>query len=124
MLLTCERFVWPRSNPECVMYYVAPKTAEQQATLALHRMRSLLIKSRTMQVNQVHGLLYESGVVLTASRVAGMADVRERLHEVEQAVPGTLFCALRDQLQLIERLNEEIKKLENLLALWQKQEAA
>ncbi|SAL06490.1 transposase [Caballeronia arationis] len=106
------------------MRYVAPKTVEQQATLALHRMRSLLIKSRTMQVNQLRGLLFEFGVVLTAGRVAGMADVRERLHEVEQAVPGTLFCALRDQLQLIDRINEEIKKLEKQLAVWQKQEAA
>lgn len=106
------------------MRYVAPKTVEQQATLAVHRMRSLLIKSRTMQVNQLRGLLYEFGVVLTAGRVAGIADVRERLHEVEQAVPGTLFCALRDQLQLIDRINEDIKKLEKQLAVWQKQEAA
>lgn len=74
-------------------------------------MRSLLVKSRTMQVNQLPGLLYEFGVILTAGRVAGIAGVRERLHEVEQAVPGTLFCALHDQLQLIDRINDEIKNL-------------
>jgi transposase len=106
------------------MRFVAPKTADQQATLALHRLRSLLVKSRTMQVNQLRGLLYEFGVVLTAGRVAGLADVRERLHEVEQVVPGTLFDALRDQLQLIDRIDGDIKKLEKQLATWQRQESA
>ena len=51
--------------------YVAPKTVEQQATLVLHRMRLLLIKSRTMQVNQLHGLLYKS--VWSSQPVAPLA---------------------------------------------------
>ena len=55
------------------------------------------------QVSQLRGLLYEFGVPLKAGRVAGLAEVRERLHEIEQVVPGTLFCALRDQLQHFHR---------------------
>ena len=37
------------------MRTVAAKTEDQQAMLGLHRMRSLLIKFRTMQVNQLRG---------------------------------------------------------------------
>jgi transposase len=46
------------------MRYVALKSEEQQAVLSLHRIRAQLIKFRTMQANQVRGLLYEFGVVV------------------------------------------------------------
>ena len=48
------------------MRTVAGKTEDQQALLALHRMRLSLIKFRTMQVNQLRGLLYEFGITLKA----------------------------------------------------------
>jgi transposase-like protein len=54
----------------------------------LHRMRSLLIKFRTMQVNQIRGLLYEFGVSLRTGRVAGLAEIRARMAELEDAHPG------------------------------------
>jgi transposase len=119
---TDARAIWTAAQ-QPGMRSVAPKTADQQATLALHRMRSLLVKSRTMQVNQLRGLLYEFGVTLKAGCVAGLAEVRERLHEIEQVIPGTLFCALRDQLQHIDRIDGEIKKLETQIVAWQRQEA-
>jgi transposase len=55
---------------------VAAKTEHQQAMLGLHRMRSLLIKSRTMRVNQLQGLLYEFGVSFRTGRVAGLNEIR------------------------------------------------
>jgi transposase len=56
------------------MRTVAAKTEDQQAMLGLHRMRSLLIKFRTIQVNQLRGLLYEFGVPFRVGRVAGHHD--------------------------------------------------
>ncbi|CAN5889391.1 hypothetical protein BH11PSE13_BH11PSE13_42770 [soil metagenome] len=41
---------------------VAVKTEAQQAVLALHRMRQQLVKVRTMQINELRGLLNEYGV--------------------------------------------------------------
>lgn len=120
---TDARAIWTAAQ-QPGMRSVAPKSAEQQATLALHRMRSLMVKSRTMQVNQLRGLLYEFGVTLKAGRIAGLAEVRERLPEIEQVVPGTLFSALRDQLHFIDRIEDEIKKLERQIVAWQRQEAA
>uniref|UniRef100_UPI00358F3E8B IS110 family transposase n=1 Tax=Burkholderia multivorans TaxID=87883 RepID=UPI00358F3E8B len=70
------------------MRTVAAKTEDQQAMLGLHRMRSLLIKFRTMQVNQLRGLLYEFGVSFRAGRAAGLAEMRARMAELEDALPG------------------------------------
>src|SRR6202140_4544734 len=47
---------------------VAAKTEDQQAMLGLHLVREQLVKFRTMQVNQLRGLLYEYGVPLKAGR--------------------------------------------------------
>ncbi len=47
---------------------VAVKTEEQQAVLALHRMRQQLVKFRTAQTNGLRGLLAEYGEVLPTGR--------------------------------------------------------
>ena len=73
---------------------VAGKTEEQQAMLALHQMRQSLIKFRTMQVNQLRGLFYEFGVTLKGGRHAGIAEMKQRLAELEEVVPGMLFEAV------------------------------
>ena len=59
------------------MRFVAVKTAEMQAVLALHRARQGFVKARTAQANQIRGLLAEFGIVIPkgighiAKRVAG-----------------------------------------------------
>lgn len=44
------------------MRFVAIKSEEQQAALALHRTRDLLVKQRTQLVNMIRGLLAEFGI--------------------------------------------------------------
>jgi len=44
------------------MRFVAMKSPEQQAALALHRTRDLLVKQRTQLVNMIRGLLAEFGI--------------------------------------------------------------
>ncbi len=46
------------------MRFVAVKTAEQQAILAVHRARQGSVKARTAQANQIRGFLGEFGVVM------------------------------------------------------------
>lgn len=70
------------------MRTVAAKTKEQQAMLSLNRIRSLLVKFRTTQVNQLRGLLYEFGASFRAGRVAGLSEIRARMAELEEALPG------------------------------------
>jgi transposase len=106
------------------MRTVAAKTEDQQAMLALHRMRALLVKFRTMQANQLRGLLYEFGATFRTGRAAGLAEMRARMAELEDALPATLFGALQDQLKRIDGLEHDIDQLEKRIGAWQKQEVA
>ncbi|SAL75494.1 transposase [Caballeronia udeis] len=92
--------------------------------LSLHRMRSLLVKFRTMQVNQLRGLLYEFGVTFRAGRLAGLAEIRERMAELEDMLPRSIVANLQDQLRRINESQDDIDQLEKRIGSWQKQEAA
>ena len=91
------RAIWTAGQP--AMRTVAAKTADQQAMLSLHRIRSLLVKFRTMQVNQLRGLLYEFGASFRAGRVAGLAEIRSRMVELEDALPGALLLKVNRRIQ-------------------------
>ena len=106
------------------MRTVAAKTEDQQAMLALHRMRALLVKFRTMQVNQLRGLLYEFGATFRAGRMAGLSEIRTRMAELECALPEAMLCGLQGQLQRIDALERDIARLEQRIGAWPKQEAA
>lgn len=106
------------------MRMVAGKTEEQQAMLSLHRIRLSLIKFRTMQVNQLRGLLYEFGVTLKGGRQAGLAEMRQRMAEMEQTVPGMLFDAVRDQLVRLDGIESDLQNIEMRIKNWQKQQEA
>ncbi|QIE24696.1 IS110 family transposase ISRta3 [Caballeronia sp. SBC1] len=106
------------------MRTVAAKTEDQQAMLGLHRMRSLLIKFRTMQVNQLRGLLFEFGVSFRTGRVAGLNEIRARMEELEDALPGVMISSLQDQLRRIDGIEQDIDQLEKQINGWYKQEAA
>jgi transposase len=106
------------------MRTVAAKTADQQAVLSLHRMRALLIKFRTMQVNQLRGLLYEFGATFRAGRAAGLAEIRARMAELQDALPGPMLDSLQDQLQRIDGIERDIDRLEQRIGVWHKQNAA
>jgi transposase len=63
--------------------FVAVKSPEQQAALALHRTRNLLVKQRTQLVN-MRGLLAEFGIDIPRARAGpddGAPDHRRRRHE-------------------------------------------
>jgi transposase len=106
------------------MRTVAAKTEDQQVMLSLHRMRSLLVKFRTMQINQLRGLLYEFGVTFRAGRVAGLDEIRKRMAELEDTLPRSILLNLLEQLRRINLFEEDIDQLEKRIGAWQKQEAA
>lgn len=102
------------------MRTVAVKSQDQQAMLSLHRMRALLIKFRTMQVNQLRGLLYEFGATFRAGRVAGLAEIRGRMAELEDELPGPMMACLQEQIGRIDELQRDIDRLETRIGAWQK----
>lgn len=106
------------------MRTVAGKTEEQQSMLALHRIRLSLVKFRTMQVNQLRGLLYEFGIILKGGRQAGLTEMRQRMAELEQTVPDMLFNAVREQLGRLDGIEADIAGIERQIKNWQKQQEA
>ena len=92
--------------------------------LALHRLRFALVKSRTAQVNQLRGLLYEFGIMLPGGRLAGLQQIRERMAELEDLVPEILLDAIKEQLDRVRRLDADVNQLERRMAAWKKQGAS
>ena len=90
--------------------FVPAKSAEQQATLALHAARSLLVKQRTMLANAIRGLATEFG--LTAPQGMDKLAQLVALAEADAAVPAGARQAIRGLLEQCRALDESIEALE------------
>ena len=94
------RAIWTAAQQPGVKA-VAVKSEEQQAVLALHRMRQQLVKFRTAQINGLRGLLAEYGEIMPRVR-AGMrqgmatalARVSERLQRERREARVTVKCCV------------------------------
>ena len=106
------------------MKFVALKSEEQQSVLALHRMREQLVKMRTMQVNQLRGLLYEFGISLPQGRKKGMSRVVEKVALLEGRLSPMVIELIRQQIQRIKTFDQDIAGIENKLLLWKKEDKA
>ena len=71
-----------------------------------------------MQVNQLRGLLYEFGVSFRTGRVAGLNEIRARMAELEDALPGIMIFSLQDQLRRIDAIERDIDQLEKQISGW------
>lgn len=69
------------------MRFVAIKSPEQQAVLALHRVRDLIVRQRTQIVNMLRGVLAEFGIVVRQGAGHAIAFVRRCLEGTEQDLP-------------------------------------
>jgi transposase len=100
------------------MRFVPIKQLEQQDLQALHRVRERLIKARTALVNEIRGLLSESGIVLPqgmskfrTSVVRQLEDERTKLTPLSTEV----FWQLYDEFLALEKrvayYNEKLQAL-------------
>jgi transposase len=106
------------------MKFVAVKNEAQQAVLTLHRMREQLVKMRTMQTNQLRGLLYEFGMDLPQGRRKGMERIPSELEKLESVLPAMVIETLRGQLKRVEVLDKDIAAIEKKLTVWKKEDKA
>ena len=105
------------------MRFVALKSEEQQAVLSLHRVRQQFVKIRTMQANQVRGLLYEFGVVVPKGWRALLAQAGPILaDETRCPVPELVRRELMTQLDGLRVLTTRIAELERRIGSWQRRE--
>ena len=90
------------------MRFVALKDEGQQSVLALHRMREQLVKARTMQSNQLRGLLYEFGVVLPVGRERALLVLPDKLEQLASRLPAMLLTMLERQQARLAELTKDI----------------
>lgn len=109
------RAIWTAvQQPEA--RFVAIKTEQQQAVLALHRLRSQLMKFRIMQTNALRGLLYEFGVVLPAGYPALIKAWPDALATITERLPAMLVDSLREQWSRVQAMDSEIVSIERRLS--------
>jgi transposase len=86
------------------MRFVPVKSAEQQALLAMHRVRKGFIVERTATINRLRGLLSEFGVVLPLRATT----VRRQASAAAEGLPELARRALGDLLEHLRLLDERI----------------
>lgn len=112
---TDARAIWLAVQQPDVKF-VGIKTAEQQATLTLHRQRELLMKMRNMQSNALRGLLYEFGVAFAKGERALFEGLEPALESLSSQVPQIVADSLREQLARIKALDQDIARADKRLA--------
>jgi transposase len=83
------------------MRFVPVKSLEQQAVLAVHRARRMVVEQRTALINQARGLLAEFGIVIAKGPAQARRGLPQILEDVEGALPGLMREVLAE---LYERL--------------------
>jgi transposase len=93
------------------MRFVAVKSVEQQATLAVHNTRALLVRQRTAAANALRGMLSELGIV-AAQGTKGLRTLMQQLEQPSAAIPELMRNALLLLVRQWEALNAAERALE------------
>ncbi len=96
--------------------FVGIKSAEQQATLTLHRQRELLLKMRNMQTNALRGLLYEFGAIFAKGKKALFSEIEASLDGLAATLPQMVADSLREQVVRIKSIMADMQAIERRLA--------
>jgi transposase len=100
------------------MRFVAVKTEEQQAAAGLHKVREMLVKQRTMLMNQLRGLMAEFGIVVPQ----GPVHIRKLLlileDRTDQRVPDLLKQALLLTATSLRSVQEQEEAIDKQIVAW------
>jgi len=97
------------------MRFVAVKSVEQQATLAVHSTRALLVRQRTMAANALRAALSELGIV-AAQGYEGLRKLIARLEEPNEDIPEVMRAALLVLAKHWQVLDADERVLEQQIA--------
>jgi transposase len=100
------------------MRFVPAKSAEQQAALALHRTRDLLVKQRTQLVNMVRGLLAEFGIEMARGLHHALALAARLSAGDAPEVPALAQRVVKSLAVQIGALQVQLAALEKELLVW------
>jgi transposase len=100
------------------MRFVPLKNVEQQATLALHRVRQSFVKARTAQANQIRGLLSEFGLVVPRGIKFVLDRVPGVLEDAENSLPGNFRALVARLLEHFKHLADQVAETEESIRAW------
>jgi transposase len=105
------------------MRFVPAKSVEQQAILAIHRTRSMLVRQRTMLANALRAHLAELGHVANLG-IANLAKLTKEVLADENAVLPMARTALEMLMRQVVTVSGEIAVLDRQLLAWHAQSEA
>ena len=100
------------------MRFVAVKNVEQQAVLALHRVRQGFVKARTAQGNQIRGLLAEFGLIVPQGIAHIARRVPELIEDATNELPGSFRLLVQRLLDQLKELDRQAGEIEAQVVAW------
>lgn len=100
------------------MRFVPVKSTEQQAALALHRTRDLMVKQRTQLVNMIRGLLAEFGIEMARGLHHALALAAKLSAGEAPEVPVLAQRVVKGLADQIGALQVQLAALERELLAW------
>ena len=111
---TSTRKLSAKQSPAPGLRFVPIKSAEQQATLTLHKTRDLLVKQRTMTVNALRSHLAEFGIIV-AKGIGHVSDLLQ-LAETDARLPSVANASVKALAQQIDAIDQSLDDLEKEIA--------
>jgi transposase len=100
------------------MRFVPVKNVEQQAVLALHRVRQGFVRARTAQANQIRGLLGEFGLIVPQGIGYIATRVPELIEDGANELPGAFRLLVQRLLDHLKELDRQVEELEGKIQAW------
>lgn len=97
------------------MRYVPVKSVEQQDIQSMHRIRSLLMRDRGAQINQIRGLLAEYGVVIPQTPLQVRKQVPQALTDTTNQLTELTRQMVTDMYERLVALEEQIARYDNTI---------
>src|SRR5262247_1047099 len=104
------------------MHFVSIKTPEQMDLLALHRVRSRLVRQRTGAANQIRGFLLERGITVRQGFMPLRKALREILSSNTGAVSPRIVNLIGELIQDWRRLDDRIASVSSKIEALAKQD--
>ncbi|MDM0109927.1 IS110 family transposase [Variovorax sp. J22R24] len=108
----CEAVARPNTR------FVPVKNVEQQAVLALHRVRQGFVRARTAQANQIRGLLGEFGLIIPQGIGYIATRVPELIEDGANELPGAFRLLVQRLLDHLKELDHQVEELEAKIQAW------
>jgi len=100
------------------MHFVAMKSVDQQAVLALHRSRELLIEQRTQLGNSIRAQIAEFGVYLRCGSWTLTRQVAAMLAPEDERLPGIVRELIQVLVEQWTQLQGRITDIERRILSW------